>query len=86
MLPVLHAPGEMCISSGTVERLHPFFLHPRYEPFTREKNQKDSARAPQQVQEPADSPWGAQLSSCSQPKPPHPGSRSSQYIITIMCK
>lgn len=33
------------------------------------KTQKDSARAPQQVQEPADSPWGAQLSSCSQPKP-----------------
>lgn len=34
---VPHTPGEMCISYGTVETLHSFFPHPRYEPFTREK-------------------------------------------------
>jgi len=37
MLLVLHAPGEMCVSGGTVERLRPFFLCPRHEPFAREK-------------------------------------------------
>lgn len=30
-------PGEMCISCGTAERLHPFFLRPRHKPFTKEK-------------------------------------------------
>lgn len=34
---VPHTPGETCISCGTVERLHPFFLRPKPKPFTKEE-------------------------------------------------
>lgn len=38
--PILRAPREMCLSLGVVEKLHPFFLHLRQEPFAIEKPRK----------------------------------------------
>lgn len=86
MLLVPGTPGKMCISCGTAERLHPFFLQSEQEPFTREKPRRTQQGLHTRFRSLQTAPGEPSSALALSRNPPCPGSRSSQYIITIMCK
>lgn len=70
--PPSHTPQKRCASLAWLQgSCVPSFSRPG-KSHIQKKIPEGSSRAPQQTKDPADSPWGAQLGSCSLPEPPLP--------------
>lgn len=67
--PPSHTPQKRCASPVWLQGS---CIPSSSRPGKRKKNPESSSRAPQQIEDPTDTPWGARLGSHSLPKPTSP--------------